>query len=203
MEQNVSESEAEDQEKTGWFTGGNMLGCGCVLLFLLVGSYSIIPFFFPGSFISSGEHLPKAELFSPEATNYSFYCTFMTHVREFNIPEEAFLKMCKEAEQEPVAVEALPDLPPFDFTNKERPKLNYERKVPLTIVRYVYHGEEHGECSSWHAECHVDPNGKTDDSCFRSVSRGYYFEHCLSNGGGLKILYDSENGRCYMYWNRR
>ena len=165
----------------------------------------MIPFFFPALFISSGEHLPQAEHLSPEATNFSFYKTFMHRVQEFDIPAEAFLKMCERERYEAIAIaiETLSDLPPFDHTDHTQPLVNYKREVPLTIVRYVYHKEMHqNDCDPWNrAKCNVDPSGKTDDSCFRSVSKGYYFEHRRGNGGGLKILYDSENGRCYMHWN--
>ena len=206
MEQNVLESKTEGKKKTDWlgqlFTSG--CGCGCMVLLLgLAGPAPLIPFFFPALFTLSGEHLPTAEQFSPEATNYSYYETFMHRVREFDIPEEAFLEMCKELKYEAVAIETLPDLPPFDH-DANQPRINDRRKVPLTIVRYVYPKEGHEGCDPWNfgiGKCTVDPSGKTDDSCFRSVSKGYYFEHRLGNGGGLEMLYDSENGRCYMHWN--
>ncbi|MGL6194171.1 MAG: hypothetical protein ACRC2T_05050 [Thermoguttaceae bacterium] len=113
--------------------------------------------------------------------------------------------MCKEAEYTPVSIEMLPDLPQVDYTNEdsEESQINYKRDVPLNIVRYVYHKDEHKDgCSPWNsAKCNVDPSGKTDASCFHSVSQGYYFERRYRNGGGLYMLYDSENGRCYMKWN--
>ncbi|MGL4595765.1 MAG: hypothetical protein ACRC2T_10350 [Thermoguttaceae bacterium] len=186
-------------------TFGGCCGCGCLflLLFGLGGPAPLIPFFFPALFTSSGEHLPTAKQFSPEATNYSFYHTFMHRIREFDISEEAFLKMCEKAEYTPVAIETLPDLPHIDHSSQDRNRINYKREVPLNIVRYVYHKDEHKNgCSPWNsAECRIDPSGKTDASCFHRVSKGYYFEHRLSNGGGLYMLYDSENGRCYMQWN--
>jgi hypothetical protein len=125
----------------------------------------------------------------------------MRRVREFDIPEEAFLRMCKEREDEPVAIETLPDLPPFDHETPS-PQINSRREVPLTITRYVSLIGGHKGCDPWNfAKCNVDPSGKTDASCFRSVSQGYYFERRHGNGGGLYMLYDSENGRCYMKWN--
>ncbi|MGL6194172.1 MAG: hypothetical protein ACRC2T_05055 [Thermoguttaceae bacterium] len=67
-------------------------GCGCLLLLLigLGGPAPLIPFFFPTLFTSSGEHLPRVEQFSPEATNYSFYNTFLNRVCEFDISEDGF-----------------------------------------------------------------------------------------------------------------
>ena len=206
MEQNVLESKTEGKKKTGCLAWLGVPGCSCGCLVLLLGfggPAPLIPFFFPALFTSSGEHLPKAEQFSPEATNYSYYNTFMHRVREFDISEEAFLKMCKEAEYEPVAIETLPDLPPFDHdANRDKPRINYMRKVPMAIVRYIYRKEGHEGCDPWNSDkCTVDPSGKTDDSCFRSVSKGYYYEIRYGDGGGLEMLYDSENGRCYMHWN--
>ena len=209
IEQNVSESKVENKKKTGWCTWRNLSGCGCgclvLLPFVLVGSYFTAVIFFPSLFISSGEHLPKATHISPEATNYSYYQSYMRTVREFDIPVEAFLEMCKKQKRAPVtpiAIETLPDLPPFDH-EADMPWINYERTLPLTIGRYLSHKEEHQGCKYWDAECKVDPSGKTDDSCFRSVSKGYYFEIRLGNGGGYTVIYDSENGRCYTYWVRR
>jgi hypothetical protein len=195
----MNETKIEQKGKKGGCFAGIFCGCGCLVLILGFGGPApLIPFFFPALYISSGEHLPKAEQFSPEATNYSYYYTFMLRVREFDIPEEAFLNMCKQAAYVPVAIETLSDLPQPDVN---APRTNYRREVPLTIMRYIYHKEEHKECDSWNTQCNIDPSGKTDESCFRSVSKGYYFEHRLGNGGGLFMCYDSEKGRCYMRWN--
>ena len=208
-EYNNTQQKEKEKKRTGclaWIRayGCGCSGCGCLfLLFGLAGPVPLIPLFFPGLFTSSGEHLPKAEQFSLEATNYSHYSTFWHKVREFDIPEKAFLEMCKEKEYEPVAIETLPDLPPFDH-EKPSPRINFRREVPLTIVRYVFlkEREKHKDCDPWNwTKCNVDPSGKTDDSCFHSVSTGYYFEHRSGNGGGLYMLYDLENGRCYMKWN--
>ena len=177
-------------------------GCGCFFLIIFLAVFvKIFPFFFPALFTSSGEHLPRAEYYSPEATDYSFHRTYMHQVHEFSIPENAFLKMCHTKGWMPNAVESLPDLPPFDF-DAPFPRVNWERKVPLTIPRYVYPKHGHEECDPWNSdECHVDPTGKTDQSCFHSVSQGYYYEHRSGNGGGIVVLYDTENGRCYIHTN--
>ena len=183
MEQNVLETEKK-QKKTGCAAWLRVHGCGCGCLILLLGFAGpapLIPFFFPALFISSDEHLPKAEHLSPEATNYSYYNMFMHRVQEFDIPEEAFLTMCKERNDKPIAVETLPDLPSFDHdANRDQPRINYRREVPMMIIRYVYHKKEHGNaCDPWSFEpkCNVDPSGRTDDSCFHSVSKGYYYEN--------------------------
>jgi len=217
MEQNTSEDKTKTQKKNGCLALFQAFGCcsGCLILMLGFGGPApLIPFFFPALFTSSGEHLPTAEQFSPEATNYSYYDTFMHRRREFDISEEAFLKMCKEKGYEPISIETLPDLPPFDHENNERPWVNYQREVPMSMVRYVYHKKEHRynkeephtRCEPWshpakYAKCSVDPSGKTDNSCFHAVSKGYYYEIRYGNGGGLEMLYDLENGRCYMHWN--
>ncbi len=183
-----------------------MSGCGCFALVLFLGLFlggpaPLLPYFFPALYTSSGEHLPQAEKYSPKASDYSFYNTFLRQVCEFAIPEDAFLEMCREKEWKPVAVESLPDLP--DRDNKTPfPRINCRRKVPLNMPRYVYIKPEHEHCDPWNSsECHIDSTGKTDQSCFHSVSRGYYFEIVRSNGGGIEVLYDAENGWCYILSN--
>ncbi len=175
--------------------------CGCLVLMIgFAGPIPLVPYFFPFLFTNSAEHLPTAEYFSPEATNFSYHDTFMHRVREFDIPEEAFLKMCEKSEGKPISIATLPDLPRPDHP----PQVNARQgdNIPLTIVRYVYPRKEHRQCNPWNfAECKIDQTGKTDDSCFHSVSKGYYYENRLGNGGGIYMLYDSENGRCYMHWN--
>ncbi|GHT44301.1 hypothetical protein FACS189454_01300 [Planctomycetales bacterium] len=167
-----------------------------------------IPFFFPNLFVSNGEHLPTAEMFSPEATNYSFSEDYMRRRREFDIPEAAFLKMCKEQDWNPVLIETLPDLPPFDREHweqfeRDKPRINIARKCPLEIGRYCRMTQlKHKDCRS-PDKCKFDPTGLTDDSCFHVVSKGYYFEARISNGGGIYVLYDLSNGRFYSEWNRR
>ena len=176
--------------------------CGCFALILLLGGPApLLPFFFPALFTTSGEHLPIAESYSPEATDYSFHNTFMHQVCEFNISEQAFLEMCRERKWPPIAVESLPELPPFDWQSP-RPWINYEREVPQTVPRYIYPKPGHEHCDPWNFDtCGIDPTGKTDESCFRSVTRGYYYEYRVDNGGGTVMLYDSENGRCYIHSN--
>lgn len=176
--------------------------CSCVVLlpFLLVGGM-FLPFFFSGLFISSGEHLPRADFYSPDTTDYSFYNTYMHQVLEFSISEQAFLEMCREKKWAPIPVESLAELPPFD-RDQSYPLINSERNVPQTVPRYVYPRPEHERCGSLsYGDCRVDPTGKTDESCFRSVTHGYYYEYRVRNGGGTVMLYDAENGRCYIHSN--
>jgi len=183
-----------------WLTTG--LGCLLllpalpVLVVMVAWGYRDIP--------RSGEHLPKAVEYSPHATNYSYHTRLLHQVCEFDIPEDAFLEMCQAKQWwHPVAIETLAELPK-DETQDEYPVINEERKVPLGNRRYVWDKPEHDNCRFFygnHGECKVDPSGKTDASCFRSVSQGYYYEIRGSNGGGIKVLYDSENGRCYIHSN--
>ena len=183
-----------------WIGAG--LGCFLLLPILLPAMLMVIWFF--KDVPRSGEHLPKAAEYSPHATNYSYYNRLLHQACEFDIPEKAFLEMCQTKKWwHPVAIETLAELPKVDI-HEERPWINYERDVPLGNRRYVWHKPEHENCSFFygnHGECKVDPGGKTDASCFRSVSQGYYYEIRGSNGGGIKVLYDSENGRCYIHSN--
>ena len=166
---------------------------GMVLLFALNWAWRDIP--------RHGEHLATAVEFSPHATNYSFYNRLLHCVCEFDILEDAFLEMCKDKKWNPIAIESLPDLLPFQESEME-PNTNYEREIPLKITRYVYTKPGHENCGLWwNCSCQVDTTGKTDDSCFRAVSRGYYFEVRGSDAGGIRVLYDSENERCYIHSN--
>jgi|GEM_PF-3730838 len=174
-------------------------GCGCIVLFpflllalmLAAWAYKDIPRY--------GEHLPKAEKYSPQATDYSYYNRLLHQACEFDIPENAFLEMCQIKKWHPVPIETLSELPKVE-TQDEYPWINFRRRVPLEISRYVrWYKPGHEECYPFHGDCKVDPSGKTDASCFRSVSQGYYYEIIWSNGGGITVIYDSENGRCYIH----
>jgi len=182
--------------------GFGCLGCGClVLLLCFTGPAPLAPVLFPALYTSSGEHLPNAKRFSPAATNYSYYITPSIQVHEFDIPKKAFFRMSGKREYVLVAIETLPNLPPLDY-EKRRPLFNPQWEKPLTIKRYVYPRKEHKDCRGHRAKCNVDPSGMTDNSCFRSVSFGYYYELRLDDGSGFIMLYDSKNERCYMHWNR-
>jgi Uncharacterized integral membrane protein len=145
-----------------------------------------------------GEHLAEAKEYSPEATNYFYYNVLLHQVCEFDIPEDAFLEMCKAKEYAtPVRIETLADLPPPD--DKEYPRINDDRKVPVIIRRYIWHESQHEKCIPSSGACEVDPTGETDASCYRTVPQGYYSEIRASDGGGIKVVFDSENGRCYIH----
>lgn len=147
----------------------------------------------------SGENLPKAEQYSPEASNYSFYNRLLHQVCEFDIPEAAFWEMCEKESWRPIPIETLKELPPPEYDDDDEwPKVNTERSVPVGIRRYVWDRPEHENCSP-NYECELDPGGKGENSCHRVVSKGYYFEARASDGGGMKMLYDSETGRCYIH----
>jgi len=182
-----------------------MLGCACLFIVLspviyvfcsivfimLNWAYRDIPRY--------GEHLAEAKEYSPEATNYSYYNVLLHQVCEFDIPEDAFLEMCKAKKYAtPVRIETLADLPPFD--DEKYPHINDERRVPIIVRRYIWHEPQHKECDSFiMGDCEVDPTGKTDTSCYRAVSQGYYSEIRAEDGGGIKVVFDSENGRCYIH----
>lgn len=142
-----------------------------------------------------GEHLPTASEYSSEATNYSYYNRLLHRVCEFDLSEDAFVKMYRNkfvapneedsSENSLHEIETLPDL-------------------PLKITRYNYAKPEHEACQHFiFPGCDVDPSGETDASCFRAVSQGYCSERRGSDGGGIDILYDTENGRCYIRSNPR
>ena len=169
-------------------------------LIMIVWWYKDIP--------RTAEHLPTAPEYSKEATNYSYHTRLLCEAREFDIPEQAFWEMCEEKfagphkTWKPIAIENLQDLPPLSQQEIENfPRVNTQREVPLSIKRYVWAKPEHEKCQPFLSECIVDPTGKTDVSCFRFVSQGYYYEVRQSDGGCLYILYATENGRCYILYN--
>jgi hypothetical protein len=75
-------------------------GCGCLgwSFMAFMGFSFVVTFILPllslNLWVSDGEHLPTAE-FAPGSTNYSFSETYMRRWREFDIPEAAFLEVCK------------------------------------------------------------------------------------------------------------
>lgn len=106
----------------------------------------------------------------------------------------------------PILIETLPDLPPIDWDfdrDRHKPRINAARKCPLKIDRYCRLQPKHKDCHGYPLTCKIDSTGLTDESCFRVVSKGYYFEYRISNGGGMYVLYDLSNGRFYLQWNRR
>ena len=176
-------------------------GCGCFMLIMILPPAVIMVNWAYRDIPRYAEHLPKAEEYSSQATNYSYYNRLLHQACEFDIPEDAFLAMCQSQQWQPVSIETLPELPK-DETQEKYPHVNDERRIPLEILRYVWHKSNHVDCRSFvYGNCQVDPSGKTDASCFRSVSQGYYYEIRGENGGGIKVLYDFENGRCYIHTN--
>jgi hypothetical protein len=173
-------------------------GCGCLVLLLGFGGPApLMPFFFPEWFTTSREHQEQGGRFTMKGgTNYSFHNMFMHQVCEFDISKDDFLVGKPEA----IPIESLPTLPPFGQRGRE-PRVNYQREIPISNIRYCYVKPEHEKCSPWSPKCNVDPTGKTDDSCFHFVSKGYYYEYRGRNGGGIRVLYDTENGRCYIHAN--
>lgn len=146
----------------------------------------------------SGENLPTATQYSPDASNYSFYDRLLHQVCEFDIPEEAFLEMCKDKGWLPIPIETLKELPVTEYEEDDWPHLNTGRDVPVVIRRYVWDRAEHANCSP-NYECARDPSGLAAIACSRAVPKGYYYEVRGSDGGGIKVVYDSETGRCYIH----
>ena len=180
-------------------------GCGCFVLVII-----LLPFWPAAVFWGiltyegtprHGEHLPKAKKYSPHATNDSYYSNLFDETHEFDIPENAFWEMSQTKQWQPLSIEALPELSKNETQDEYPLMIKDKRDIPVKILRYVYwYKPEHEECRTIaHGHCKVDPSGKTDASCFRSVSQGYYYEIRGKSGAGTLFLYDSENGRCYIH----
>ena len=180
-------------------------GCGCAFLLFVV---FVILFCIALNLTEFGENEATLPIFCTEkGSNFSYYLTYSRQCCEFTISERDFLEWCKERWGESIDIVTLPSLPKdnrryFERTKNEFPIINEQREVPLLIGRYSYIKPEHEKCWA-HEKCQVDPTGKTDVSCCHFVDDGYYYEERYQDCGGVYILYDRSNQRCYIVCNRR
>jgi len=202
------------KRKKNYFCCG--LGCGIPLLFAIA---FVVLFLYAVNYTKLGENEDTSPIFYTEkGSNYSYFYSYMRWYCEFTISEEDFLDWCSNREFpfEVLEIKDLPSLPKHDrrlheLTDDELPMIHERRggRIPLSIVRFSSRKPEHENCKSYwehippEERCVIDPTGKTDNSCFRIVEDGYYHEHRWQCHGGLYILYDRTNNRCYIKWNRR
>lgn len=191
------EHQAKDKKKVNTLT----IGCGIILLIVL---FFVVPFVTAIRYHEHGENKPTAPIYNAEkGKNFSYDFSFMHQFCEFDISEVDFLDWCKtkEISWELVEIETLPSLPEVD--RNKLPRINHQRNIPLLIARYCCRKTEHEECYPWTEKCQVDTTGKTNKACFHIVENGYYYESRWSNSGGVYVLYDRENSRCYIHVNKR
>ena len=183
------------------------ISCGAPVLFFALMISAFV--WYVGYYHSFGENQAGAPVFSPaKGTNFSYDVTYSRSHIEFTIAEVDFLDWCKKNGWTPVEIKDVPSLPKvvFDWDNDAAwPRINEGQggEIPLAIPRYKYRKPEHERCNSYDKKCQIDPTGKTDDACFRLVDDGYYYERRARSMGGVHILYDRENNRCYVQANPR
>lgn len=174
--------------------------CGCctaavlviVLLCLLARGFT---------FHYVGENQNRSPMYGARnGKNFSYDITYMTQYVEFDISEPNFLNWCKNetASWEPIEIETLLSRP---LPDAYMPLINYKDENLLWISRYCRRKPEHETCHPWSKECQHDATGKTNNACFRIVDNGLYYETRSPNGGGVYVLYDRDNNRCYIYGN--
>ncbi|MDR2641962.1 MAG: hypothetical protein LBC74_04135 [Planctomycetaceae bacterium] len=179
-------------------------GMGCCIGILLFLGCVFISFHHALYYKASGEHISVPSYYPQDATDYCFFATSAIRYCEFNLPKDSFLKYCEKEEWEIADIEKTSVFFIYyynDFNMKK--KREYTPEKPLTIPRYIRFQlkPEHLKCSQW--ECEVDPTGRTENACVRSVSKGYFY--MTSNGAsrGITVLYDSEKERCYLGYRLR
>jgi hypothetical protein len=146
----------------------------------------------------SGEHLSVPTYYPNDATDYSFYDSYTLKMCEFSVPEESFLKYSKSKGWDVVSIEKADAFYPKMERTEPLSRLPEQATItkPLDINRCIrYFKPEHQECYS---ECKVDPTMLTDKSCLHIVSKGYWYMTINGAGRGITVLYDKENGRCYL-----
>ena len=185
------------------------IGCGLPLLTFILMVASFV--WHVGYYHEFGENQASAPEFNAEkGTDFSYDVTYSWSYIEFTISEPDFLDWCRQRNWKPVEIKDLPSLPKVESDwekDSDWPRINGAQgdKGPFSIPRYSYKKPEHERCNKYdhNQRCQIDPTGKTDDACFRSVDDGYYYETRQRSAGGFHILYDRENNRCYIQANPR
>jgi hypothetical protein len=177
---------------------------GCCIGVLLFAGVGFIFFQHALHYENSGEHISVPSYYPQDATDYCFFKNFVARYCEFNLPKDSFLKYSEKQKWE---IEDIEKTDVFficyynDFNMKEK-KRPYIHEKPLTIRRYTASLKpEHHECTS--SECKIEPTRRTENSCVRFVSKGYFYETLNGAGRGITVLYDSEQERCYLDYRFR
>ncbi|MDR0521731.1 MAG: hypothetical protein LBH00_07740 [Planctomycetaceae bacterium] len=188
-------------------------GCGCgvpLLFFAIIFCLYLSLYFF---WKDSAEHSPTLHVLGfpvsgVQAANQSYYHTWLHQHGEFDITQEEFFKIFNDNwyRGKPVDIEKRTDKDGFEIPGEDDKVIRVNMSFhpyPYFIRRYNGMKQEHKDCLYLTDEqhCKIDPTGRTDASCFRLVSHGYYYEQRFSNGGGVYMLYDTDNHRCYYRGN--
>ena len=199
---------AKVKRGSSYMKGAEWYACGgpsfLILAFVLLFIYSVNDTEF-------GENKATSPVFNAEkGSHFSYYVSYLNRFVEFTISEQDFLNWCKDRGWEPFdEIKNLPVLPrppePNWHNDSDAIWVNQRRgrEIPLAIIRYNHIKEEHEACNPFLRRCRIDSTGRTDQACVRLIGDGYYYEHRWADGGGVYILYDRENNRCYVQWSRR
>ncbi|MDR0609919.1 MAG: hypothetical protein LBG58_07410 [Planctomycetaceae bacterium] len=161
------------------------LGCWGLIVLMSVGC-SFLFFYYAVYYNNSGEHISVPNHFPQDATDYCFYEKSTIRFCEFNLSKDSFLKYCEKEKWEIEDIEKMEEI-----------KYKYEK--PFIISRYIFPLKpEHHKCNT--SECKIEPTGRTENSCIRLVSKGYYYKKYFRAGRGFTVIYDSEQERCYCLY---
>lgn len=130
--------------------------------------------------VTSGEHLETVDWLPSEASDVSYYRSYLFTAYEFDISEEGFLKWASDWEVKPVQA-------PYTI-----------RRYSSALNRLPYPGdrdrrmsdptdvEEFSEAMrAWEAEQRA------------TITTGYWYERVQRNGGGVWVAYDRDRKRAY------
>ncbi len=179
--------------------------CGIVFCSVLLLIIALpVTYFLWLTYSTSGEHLPHSLKWmeTTQGTDCSYYYSnSLGNTREYSIPEADFLDIAKSLGYNVVKLSEATDQELIERTVYKEHWAEYlehgqkpEREVRVQRCHLRSH-PQHKECN-WY-NCQVDPTGRTDESCFRTVINGWFDGARGSTGGGVKFVYDLDNGRCY------
>jgi hypothetical protein len=191
----------ENEQSTKKSYSKTVKSCGCQVLVCLVILLFVFAFFHHALYYrASGEHIQAPTYYPPNTTDYCFFETSTKKFCEFNLPKDSFLKYSKKNKWDITDIETTNVF--FSFNYDTGTKSEYTTEKPLTITRYIRGLKpEHYDCSQW--ECKIDATGLTENTCIRSVSKGYFYMTINGAGRGITVLYDGEKERCYLDYRFR
>ncbi|MCF6312099.1 MAG: hypothetical protein L3J39_06585 [Verrucomicrobiales bacterium] len=146
---------------------------------IVMAIFALSPFALVGIWIwsisgpSRGIAVEQVDWLPQEATNISYYKSYIFTAYEFDISEKGFKKWVSNFDQVRVI------------------------EKPTTIARYSLakdHYIDGADESNWIPDT---------ESSYIKISKGYYSGHTDMDGGGHHVGYDSIKGRAYRQYNPR
>jgi hypothetical protein len=118
-----------------------------------------------------GEGVARVDWLPAEARNVSFFRSYSWTAYEFDISEAAFKKWASD----------------WDVA---------ELTSPQTVARYGFGYDQWMNIQS--ADDDMEAQRRTELRWYTRISRGLYYRHEQSNGGGVTVGYDRDAGRAYF-----